>query len=82
MSTNAHLSAGRAQWYATALPWRPQIALLPVLMPLALAVTLPARTGHMHDYGVATTANRSVVGVLAAFLHTVTSTRRSSCRQH
>jgi hypothetical protein len=144
------------QWYATALPWRPQVALLvneptllPVLMPLAPAATLPARAGrhiaailaahatpdavideelrHMHDYRVATTANRSVVGImnefsrlaevhrhrdpcpdltdlaqrlattpcsplygrnvspdreLAAFLHTATSTRRSSYRQY
>lgn len=37
-------------WYATTLPWRPQVALLvneatllPVLMPLAPAATLPAR---------------------------------------
>jgi hypothetical protein len=144
------------QWYATALPWRPQVALLvneptllPVLIPLAPAATLLARVArhvaailaahatpgavideelrHMHDYRVATTANRSVVGImnefsrladvhrdrdlcpdltdlaqrlattpcsplygrnispdreLAAFLHTVTSTRRSSCCQH
>ena len=40
------------QWYATALFWRPQVALLvnestllPVLMPLAPAVTLAARAG-------------------------------------
>lgn len=144
------------QWYATALPWRPQVALLvneptllPVLMPLAPAATVAARAArhiavilaahaapgavieeelrHMRDYRVATTANRSVVGImnefsrlaevhrdrdpcpdltdlahrlattpcsplyarnvspdreLAAFLHTVTSTRRSACRQH
>lgn len=38
------------EWYATALSWRPQVALLvnestllPVLMPLAPAATLPAR---------------------------------------
>ena len=37
-------------WYATALPWRPQVALLvnektmlPVLMPLAPAASMPAR---------------------------------------
>ncbi|MEU2612254.1 hypothetical protein ABZ570_11820 [Micromonospora sp. NPDC007271] len=37
-------------WYATMLPWRPQVALLvnertllPVLMPLAPAATMPAR---------------------------------------
>lgn len=40
------------QWYATALRWRPQVALmvnettlLPVLMPLAPAATMPARAG-------------------------------------
>src|SRR5213082_1312185 len=40
-------------WYATALRWRPQVALLvnettllPVLMPLAPAATLPARAGQ------------------------------------
>ncbi len=40
------------QWYATALRWRPQVALLvneptllPVLMPLARAATLPSRAG-------------------------------------
>jgi hypothetical protein len=144
------------QWYATALPWRPQVALLvneptllPVLMPLAPAATLPARAArhiaailathatpaavieeelrHMRDYRVAATVNRSVVGImnefsrlavvhrdrapcpnltdlarrlattpcsplygrnvspdreLAAFLHTATSTCRSSCSQH
>lgn len=84
------------QWYATALPWRPQVALLvneptllPVLMPLAPAATLPARTAqhiaailaahatpdavieqelrHMRDYRIATTANRSVVGIMNEF---------------
>jgi hypothetical protein len=41
------------QWYATALFWKPQIALLvneptllPVLMPLAPAATWPARIGQ------------------------------------
>lgn len=41
------------QWYATALPWRPQVALLvnestllPVLMPLAPAATLLDRIGE------------------------------------
>src|SRR5437588_9492523 len=41
------------QWYATALPWRPQVALLvneptllPVLMPLPPAATLPARAAR------------------------------------
>jgi hypothetical protein len=41
------------QWYATALFWKPQITLLvneptllPVLMPLAPAATLPARIGE------------------------------------
>ena len=41
------------QWYATALFWKPQVALLvneptllPVLMPLAPAATWPARIAH------------------------------------
>ena len=41
------------EWYATALFWRPQVALLvneptllPVLMPLAPATTLPARVAE------------------------------------
>lgn len=41
------------QWYATDLRWRPQVALLvnettllPVLMPLAPAATLPARAAE------------------------------------
>ena len=84
------------QWYATALSWRPQVALLvneptllPVLMPLAPAATLPARAArhiaailathatpeavieeelrHMHDYRVAATVNRSVVGIMNEF---------------
>jgi hypothetical protein len=45
-----HSTTLLGQWYATALPWRPQVALLvneptllPVLMPLAPAATLPAR---------------------------------------
>jgi len=40
-------------WYATALFWKPQLALLvnertllPLLMPLAPAATLPERIGH------------------------------------
>ena len=85
-------------WYATALFWRPQVALLvnestllPVLMPLAPAATLPARAGghiaevlavhnvpqqlvtdeveRMREYRVASTANRSVVGVMVEFTH-------------
>jgi hypothetical protein len=45
-----HSTALLGEWYATALPWRPQVALLvnestmlPVLMPLAPAGTLLAR---------------------------------------
>jgi hypothetical protein len=46
-------TASLGQWYATALPWRPQQlimlvneqTLLPVLMPLAPAATVPARIG-------------------------------------
>jgi hypothetical protein len=84
------------QWYATALRWRPQVALmvnettlLPVLMPLAPATTLPARAGdqiatvlaahdvpgpiiaaereQMRQWRTASTANRSVVGVMNEF---------------
>jgi len=86
------------EWYAAALTWRPQVALLvnestllPVLMPLAPAATLPARAGehiatvltahavpdtiiavelrNMRDYRVATTTNRSVVGIMNEFRH-------------
>jgi hypothetical protein len=45
-----HSTTLLGQWYATALPWRPQVALLvneptllPVLMPLAPAATLLGR---------------------------------------
>jgi uncharacterized protein DUF6933 len=83
-------------WYATALRWRPQVALLvneatllPVLMRLAPAATLTARAGEqiatilaahrvptpviaaerqqMRQWRTATTANRSVVGVMNEF---------------
>lgn len=103
------------QWYATALFWRPQVALLvnestllPVLMPLAPAATLPARAGghiaevlavhnvprqlvadeveRMREYRVASTANRSVVGIMVEFTHsptpTATPTRISSISRH
>ncbi len=84
------------EWYATALPWRPQVALLvneltllPVLMPLAPAATLLSRVAgqiatvlaahgtpgaivqreleHMREHRIATTANRSVVGIMNEF---------------
>ncbi|MBQ0905272.1 hypothetical protein [Micromonospora sp. U21] len=83
-------------WYATALFWRPRLALLvnertllPVLLPLAPARSLPARVPdeiatvldahqvpkafiadelrHMEDRRFATTANRSVVGIMNEF---------------
>ncbi|MGC4850582.1 DUF6933 domain-containing protein [Micromonospora sp. DT15] len=83
-------------WYATALFWRPRLALLvnertllPVLLPLAPARSLPARVPdeiatvldahqvprafiadelrHMQDCRFATTANRSVVGIMNEF---------------
>ena len=48
-----HSTTLLGQWYATALPWRPQVALLvnestllPVLMPLAPAATLLTRIGE------------------------------------
>jgi hypothetical protein len=83
-------------WYATALFWRPRLALLvnertllPVLLPLAPVRTLPARIPeeiaavldahqvpktfiadelpNMQDCRFATTANRSVVGIMNEF---------------
>jgi hypothetical protein len=86
------------QWYATAVFWKPQVALfvseptlLPVLMPLAPAATLLARfpqqaatvlAAHgtpdtiisaeleqMREHRVATTASRSVVGIMNEFTH-------------
>ncbi|WP_405094487.1 DUF6933 domain-containing protein [Micromonospora sp. NBC_01412] len=83
-------------WYATALFWRPRLALLvnertllPLLLPLAPARSLPARVPdeiatvlnahqvpkaliadelrHMQDCRFATTANRSVVGIMNEF---------------
>ena len=86
------------QWYATALFWKPQVALLvneptllPVLMPLAPAAGWPTRIAqqvatvlaahgtpaavideelqHMRDFRLATTANRSVVGIMNEFTH-------------
>ncbi len=85
-------------WYATALFWRPQVALfvneatlLPVLMPLAPAATLTERfppelsavlaahqvprrvidaeAAQMTDCRLATTSNRSVVGIMTEFTH-------------
>lgn len=63
------------QWYATALFWKPQIALLvneptllPVLMPLAPAATLPTRIGQQ------------IITVLAA--HGVPHTILDEERQH
>src|SRR5256885_4714050 len=48
------------QWYATALSWRPQVALLvneptllPVLMPLAPPATLPRRAAGQIAAGLA-----------------------------
>jgi hypothetical protein len=84
------------QWYATSLAWRRRAVLLvneptllPVVMPLAPAATLPARAARqiaavlaahhtpdtiieeelrrMRDYRVATTASRSVVGIMNEF---------------
>jgi hypothetical protein len=89
-------STALGDWYATALPWRPQIALfvnestlLPVLMPLAPAATLTKRfptalanvlaahaaggsfiddeVARMADCQLATTTNRSVVGIMNEF---------------
>src|SRR5437762_12445809 len=65
------------EWYATALFWKPQIALLvnestllPVLMPLAQAATLATRIGQqIITVRTAKTANRSVLGVMNEFTH-------------
>ena len=65
------------QWYATALPWRPQVVLLvneptllPVLMPLAPAATLPARAARHIAAILATTPHspRSTVTVTHAWI--------------
>jgi hypothetical protein len=85
-------------WYATALFWRPHMALmvnertlLPVMLPLAPAASLAKRfpaaleellrtlglpdefikaeIGNMGDVAYATTANRSVIGVMNMFAH-------------
>ncbi len=63
------------QWYATAVFWKPQIALLvneptllPVLMPLAPTATLPTRIGQQ------------IITVLAA--HGVPDTILDEERQH
>jgi hypothetical protein len=59
------------QWYATTLRWRPQVALmvnestlLPVLMPLAPAATLPARTGE--EIATVLAAHRVPAPIIAA----------------
>ena len=53
MRTGEQSTTLLGDWYATALPWRPQVAmlvnettLLPVLMPLAPAATMLARAGE------------------------------------
>lgn len=83
-------------WYATVLFWRPQVALfvnettlLPVLVPLAPATSVLARTAveavfsrhglaqtfidaeiaQMAERRLATTKNRSVVGIMNEFTH-------------
>jgi hypothetical protein len=93
-------------WYATALFWRPQVALfvnestlLPVLMQLAPAATLTQRfpaelsavlaahqvsrrfidteLGQMTDCRLATTNNRSAVGIMTEFTHLAEAYRAS-----
>ncbi len=93
-------------WYATALFWRPQVALfvnestlLPVLMPLAPAATLierfppelsavlaahqvsrrfiDAELAQMTDCRLATTSNRSTVGIMTEFTHLAEAYRAS-----
>jgi hypothetical protein len=94
-------------WYATALFWKPQIALfvneptlLPVLMPLAPASTLTTRfpealadvlaahgvsrsfiddeVARMDDGQLATTKNRSVVGIMNEFTRLADTYRAAS----
>jgi Domain of unknown function (DUF6933) len=66
-----HSTTLLGQWYATALSWRPQAALLvneptllPVLMPLAPAATLPARTGD--EIGMVLAAHSVPVSIIDA----------------
>lgn len=61
------------EWYATALRWRPQVALLvneatllPVLMPLAPAATMPTRIGA--HIGAVLAAHQVSAAVIAAEL--------------
>src|SRR4051812_19569082 len=61
------------EWYATALRWRPQVALLvnettllPVLMPLAPAATMPTRTGS--HIGAVLAAHQVSAAVIATEL--------------
>jgi hypothetical protein len=97
-------STALGDWYATALSWRPQVALfvneptlLPVLMPLAPAATLTERfpkalstvlaahgasrsfiddeVAQMDDCQLATTKNRSLVGVMVEFTRLVEAYR-------
>jgi hypothetical protein len=58
-------------WYATMLPWRPQVALLvnertllPVLMPLAPAATMPSRVAA--QIGAVLTAHDAPAPLVAA----------------
>ena len=97
ISPPGHSDTLLGNWYATALFWKPQVAilvsertLLPVLMPLAPASTLARRfpaqlalvlkehavpadfiaqeVWRMEGVHYATTANRSVLGILNEFV--------------
>ena len=75
-------------WYATALSWRPQVALLvneptllPVLMPLAPAATLPPHRAKAVADGRASRASDKIkdaltIGMIALWLVPVVSTER------
>jgi hypothetical protein len=81
-------STALGDWYATALFWRPQLALLvnertliPVLMPLAPAVTLPERFGPalaqlLRRHGVCQRFIESEVAEMAEVAVVKTNNRR------
>jgi hypothetical protein len=75
-------------WYATALFWKPQLALLvnertlmPILLPLAPADTLPERLGPavaamLHQYGMALPLIECELAAMAEVEIAKTSNRR------
>lgn len=75
-------------WYATMLPWRPQVALLvnertllPALMPLAPAATMPARVAEqigevLAAHGVPDLVTRAEVDQMRQWRIAPTANRR------